>query len=300
MEQLEHMLAALDLDEIGPDAYQAPHVAAGRGVVFGGQLLAQAIVAASRTHPDKRARAVHTLFAKGVLTGEPAEIRVESMHAGRNLASVTVSFCQADRVCARSLVLLDVEEPDLLRHSRPMPVVPKPEPARAEAHALAAPETIIVGDVDVVDPALSGPPSLQLWVRFAGAPENDVTLRALLAYPTDGWLIATALRPHIGFGQAMAHREISTGVVSHSISFEDSFRSDEWLLIDHESVHAGNGRAFGRADVFTEEGRLVASFSQDALVRTWPEGQSPADREATAFDGASKSKSCCSDEQRTW
>jgi acyl-CoA thioesterase II len=120
-------------------------------------------------------------------------------------------------------------------------------------------------------------------VRFAGAPADDAILRALLAYPTDGWLIATALRPHLGFGQAMAHREISTGVVSHSISFEDAFAPDEWLLIDHESVHAGNGRVFGRADVFTEAGRLVASFSQDALVRAWPEGQSPLGREGTVF-----------------
>ncbi len=109
------------------------------------------------------------------------------------------------------------------------------------------------------------------------------TLRTLLAYPTDGWLIATALRPHLGYGQAIAHREISSGVVSRSISFEDEFGSEEWLLLDHESVHAGGGRVFGRADVFTEDGRLVASSSQDALVRAWPQGQSPAGREATAF-----------------
>ena len=55
------------------------------------------------------------------------------------------------------------------------------------------------------------------------------------------------------------------------------------MLLDHESVHAGGGGVFGRADVFTEAGRLVASFSQDALVRAWSQGQSPAGREATAF-----------------
>jgi acyl-CoA thioesterase-2 len=281
--QLGHMLEALSLEEIGPATYEAPHVEAGRGVVFGGQLIAQAIVASSREHPEKRPRAVHTLFAQGVLADEPAEIRVESMHGGRNLASATVSFCQHDRICARSLVLLDVDEPDLIRHARPMPVVPDPDPAKATADPLAAPETLIVGDVDIIDPERSGPPSLQMWVRFAGAPADDVTLRALLAYPTDGWLIATALRPHLGFGQAMAHREISTGVVSHSISFEALFAPEDWLLIDHESVHAGNGRTFGRADIYAQDGRLVASFSQDALVRAWPEGQGPAGRETTAF-----------------
>ncbi|WP_029429925.1 acyl-CoA thioesterase II [Blastococcus sp. URHD0036] len=280
---MQQTLDALEIESVGPDVYRAQHVEAGRGVVFGGEMLGQAIVAAQRTQPDKRVRTIHSVFARGVRTDRPADIRVESMHGGRNLGSLTVSFVQDDRLCARALVLMDVEEPDLIRHARPMPVVPGPDPTRAHSNSLAAPETILVGGVDITDPTLTGPPSLQMWVRFPGAPDEPGISRALLAYATDGWLIATALRPHAGFGQAMAHVEISTGVVSHSLSFEDAFRADEWLLIDHEAVHAGNGRAFGRADVFTEDGRLVASFSQDALIRGWPEGQSPVGREATAF-----------------
>jgi acyl-CoA thioesterase II len=178
---------------------------------------------------------------------------------------------------------MDVEEEDLIHHSGPMPVTPAPDPLRATPHSLAAPETIIVGDVDINDPEGTGPPELQLWIRFPGAPDDPGLSRALLAYATDGWLIATAMRPHAGFGQAMAHVEISTGVVSHSLSFTDTIRADEWLLIDHRSVHAGGGRTHGRADVYAQDGRLVASFSQDALIRAWPEGQSPAGRESTAF-----------------
>jgi acyl-CoA thioesterase-2 len=283
MDQLRRMLDSLDLKETAAGTYQAPHIEAGRGVVYGGQLIAQSIVAAERENPGKRVRTVHMLFSRGVRADQHADIQVERMHNGRNLASVTVSFCQEGRLCARSLVLLDVAEPDLIRHSRPMPVVPEPDPAQATASLLAAPETIIVGNVDITDPGVTGAPSLQMWVRFPGAPDAPGISRALLAYPTDGWLIATALRPHAGFGQAMAHVEISTGVVSHSLSFEDTFRADEWLLIDLDSVHAANGRAFGRADVFTQDGRLVASFSQDALIRAWPEGQSPVGREKTAF-----------------
>jgi acyl-CoA thioesterase-2 len=153
-----------------------------------------------------------------------------------------------------------------------MPEVAPPEASKARPNLAAAPETIVVGDIDVRDPALIGPPTLQLWVRFPEAPAGDTALaRALLAHATDGWLIATAMRPHQGIGQAMAHRELSTSVVSHSLAFHDGFVADQWLLIDHESQAAGGGRAYGRGHVFTEDGRLVASFVQESLLRRAPE-----------------------------
>ncbi len=121
-----------------------------------------------------------------------------------------------------------------------------------------------------------------MWVRFRGAPADDTnTARALLSYATDGWLIGTAMRPHAGIGQSMAHRKISTGVVSHALSFHDEFDPNGWLLIDHVSDFAGGGRCYGRANVFTEDGRHVASFSQEALLRHFPEGQDPSGREST-------------------
>jgi acyl-CoA thioesterase II len=164
-----------------------------------------------------------------------------------------------------------------------MPKVLKPDARHATPHPLAAPETIIVGDVDITDPTRVGPPTLQMWIRFDGAPSDGTIARALLSYATDGWLIATALRPHEGYGQAMAHTDISTGVVSHTLTFHDEFEASSWLLIDHRSEFAGNGRAFGRANVFAESGAFVASFVQEALVRAFPEGQSPMGREATIF-----------------
>jgi acyl-CoA thioesterase len=206
------------------------------------------------------------------------------MHEGRNLGSLTVSFWQDERLCARSLVLLDVAEPDLVSHQKQAPATAHPDAAFAVAHPLAAPETIIVGDVDVQDPSLTGPPTLQMWIRFKGAPAGDGAIaRALLAYATDGWLIATAMRPHAGIGQSMAHSEISTGVVSHALSFHSEFDVNQWLLVDHESVFAGGGRCYGKADVFTEQGVLVATFTQEALLRHFPAGQDPRGREASIF-----------------
>jgi acyl-CoA thioesterase II len=272
---MAEMLDALELEQVSETLYRAPLVESGRGVLFGGQMLAQAIVAAGRGQRDKTVKSIQTVFARGAQADRPVDIVVEPMHGGRNLASSSVDFRQDDRICARALVLFHSHEADLIRHQPSMPTAAAPDERSAGPNPLAAPDTIIVGDVDVGDPALTGPAELTLWVRFPTDRARDSVLsQALLAYATDGWLIAAALRPHPGFGQSMAHTEISTGVVSHSLSFHDDFSAADWCLIDQRSVFAGNGRAFGSADVFSRDGRYVASFTQDAIIRNFPGGKS--------------------------
>jgi acyl-CoA thioesterase II len=278
----EELNAAFSLTDVGDGVLRAPYFTERRGIVFGGQMVGQAVVAATRHIPDKRVRSVQTIFARGASLDQPVDIRVEPMHQGRNIASATVTFTQNERLCARSLVLLDVAEPDLVRHQIPMPDVPAPDESKAVSIWLAAPQTIIVGDVDIADPAVTGPPTLQLWVRFPQAPAGDGTAaRAMVAHASDGWLIATAMRPHAGLGQSMAHTEVSTGVLAQDVTFHDEFDARQWLLIDHESLATGGGRAYGRGHVFTEDGRLVASFVQEALLRQFPEGQNPRGKEST-------------------
>lgn len=253
--------------------------------MFGGQMVGQAIIAASATQPTKRVKSVQTVFSRGVLIDEDFDIVGDSVHEGRNLGTVAVRFVQRDRVAATMLVLMETPESDLVSHQVPKPpdVVP-PDSARAVEHPLAAPETIIVDDVDISDPNQIGPPTLQLWVRFADAPADDPAMsRALLSHATDGWLIGTAMRPHEGVGQSMAHVSISTGVVSHALSFHGELDAREWLLIDHEAMFTGGGRAYGRGQVFTCDGLLVASFVQEALLRHFPEEQNPAGKSATIF-----------------
>jgi acyl-CoA thioesterase II len=94
-----------------------------------------------------------------------------------------------------------------------------------------------------------------------------VTQQELLAYATDGFLIGTAMRPHKGVGQAMAHLALSTGVISHTLTFHEPFSAGQWMLMANEVPYAGRGRTYGRAHVFTEDGRLIASFVQDGMVR---------------------------------
>jgi len=284
-ELLARMLASLELTEAGDGVLRGPRVHEAPGQpVFGGELLAQAIVAAARAVPGKRVKSVQAIFARGGDSSAPLDIRVEAMHEGRNLASATVTFTQADRLCTRALVLLDAAEADLVRHQPDPPALLAPDERAAAPHDAAAPETIIVGGVDVRDPDAVGPATLQLWVRYRPVPAGDPNLaRALLAFATDGWLIGTAMRPHAGVGQALAHRTISTGVLSHALVFHDDLDANEWHLLDHESVFAGGGRCYGRADVFSASGRLVASFTQEALLRDIPAARRPAAGERVAL-----------------
>jgi acyl-CoA thioesterase len=267
---IDALVRALTLEPAGADHYRAPNVDAGHGVVFGGQLLAQTVVAGLAGQDGKRVKTVHTIFARGASPDAPVEIAVDRMHAGRAFASSTVTISQGDRLCARALVLLSADEPDLIRHADPAPAVPSPPADRTGRHGGDGDWQVrIAGDVDISDPAAVGPPDLDVWTRFVGASDVDPAVdQALLAFATDGFLIATAMRPHEGVGQAQAHVTLSTGVVGHTLTFHEPAHAGEWLLLAHHSPYAGRGRVYGRADVFRADGDLVASFVQDAMVRS--------------------------------
>jgi acyl-CoA thioesterase len=262
------LLRALALEPSGPDAYRAENLEGGPGaVVFGGQLLGQAIVAALAGQDGKAVKTLHTIFARSASPEAPLEIAVERMHTGRAFASSAVTIRQGERLCARSLVLLSADEPDFIRHAEPAPAVPGPDACKPAPEHLAGWEIRIVGEVDVGDPALVGPPELDVWSRFAGAPGDPALDQALLAFASDGFLIGAAMRPHAGVGQAQAHRSLSTGVVGHTLTFHEPCPAGEWLLLSQRSVYAGHGRCYGRGNVFRADGALVASFVQDGMIR---------------------------------
>lgn len=270
------LIDALDLEKAGEHRYVGHNIGGGEGVVFGGQIMAQTIVAAARTVPEKEVKSAHVVFARGATGSAPLDIEVEPMHAGRAFASVTVTVRQAERLCTRALVLLSAPEPDLIRFGAPAPPVERPDDVAPSGAHDPAWEFRIPGNVDVSDPAAVGPPELNVWSRFAGGPFDLTTSQALLAFASDGFLIGTAMRPHPGVGQALAHVSISTSVITHTLSFHEPFDAGRWVLLAHESPYAGRGRSYGRADAFDEDGRLVASFVQENMIRDYPEGQRPA------------------------
>ena len=267
MVAVKSILESLHLDSTGEGRYRAQNVDTGHPVVLGGQLLAQSIVAGVDGHEGKVVKTLHTVFARAASPEEGVEIIVDPVHAGRALASSTVTISQGDRICTRSMVLMSAEEPDLIRHADPAPPVRAPDEDPAGEDWVVK----IVGGVDLSDPAQVGPPELDVWTAFPGSPTDPGINQALLAFATDGFLIGTAMRPHDGVGQAQAHVSLSTGVLSHTITFHEPFSAGKWLLLAHRSLYAGHGRSYGRADVFRTDGELVASFVQDSMIRAMAE-----------------------------
>ena len=283
MTDLDELVKVLDLEPVGDGRFRGQNFVSGLGgVVFGGQLLAQSIVAAATVDPTKEVKSIHTVFARGGAPDQPLDIEVDTMHVGRALASTTVTVRQGERLCTRSLVLLSAVEPDLIRHATDAPDVGGPEDAEPIRGEGGFWEIRVVGGVDISDPDAVGPPELGAWVRFPGAVAHGVLGQALLAYATDGFLIGTAMRPHAGVGQSMAHVSISTSVLSHTLTFHEPVDAGEWHLLAHESPYAGRGRTYGRANMFTADGRLVGSFVQDNMVRSFA-GGAPAGGERSKF-----------------
>jgi len=270
---------AFRLEHVGEHRFRASSIGdpTVHDVVFGGQIMAQMILASGLGSAGKDVTSIHTIFARSASLSVPIDIEVDVMHDGRTLGSETVTVRQGDRLCARGLVLRHAEEPDLIRHQPPMPEVDGPDMAPATGQdMLVAPgtELRVVGGVNTWDPESPvGASELFVWIRLPVGLGDFTLTQAMLAYATDGFLIGTAMRPHAGIGQNMAHRSIATGVVSHTLTFHDRFEAGAWLLMAHEGAHAGRGRSYGRAHVFTEDGRAVASFVQESLIRdAHPEG----------------------------
>jgi acyl-CoA thioesterase II len=278
----------LDLTEVDEHVYEGAPEHEGsaeelrRNVVFGGQILAQMIMAAhqDRSHEradEKEVKSIHAIFARAGDYTQPIQYVVERMHDGRTLGSDTVTFSQAGRVMSRGMILWSKDEPDLIRHTAnvEMPAVARPEDPgnRLDGRVFPGASGLIVDGIDTWSDDEPVRPAVQnVWTRFDDN-YTPVMNQAILSWATDGYLIGTAMLPHAGYHEGQAHKTISTGVVSHTVNFHDRFRADEWLLLANESIWAGRGRTHGRCNIWTQDGRLVATYTQDNLVRGWSDGK---------------------------
>jgi acyl-CoA thioesterase len=269
---LDELCAVLALRATGEGRFVGDSVRIGEmRAVFGGQLLAQMVVAADRTVSEKSVKSLHAVFVRPAALDTPLAFEVETMHSGRLYSSVTVTISQGGRLCARALVLLDVADEELAAHSSPAPEAVHPDQGGVRSPWGAA-EVCIVGDVDLDDLAASGPPELLVWTRFAGAPLGDGLNRALLAYASEPHFFGAALRPHAGLSQRLANTRIVPAVITHSVTFHAPASAAEWLLLHVTSPHLGRGRIYGQASIFNEAGVFVASVAQENQLRPMPPG----------------------------
>lgn len=276
------LLQLLDLEPIEHNIYRGQNRDIGTTRVFGGQVLAQALVAARRTLDDDRdAHSMHGYF---ILPGDldaPIVYFVDRLRDGKSFATRRVTAIQHGRAIFNMSASFQVREPGP-EHQEPMPSVPPPEAVEPELDMLRGiadriPESLrelLTQDrpldfrpIDPVDPfdPRPRPPFRYMWVKAVGElPDDTLVNQAVLAYASDYGLLATALLPH---ALSIRTPNVQVATLDHAIWFHRPFRADEWLLIAMDSPAAFGARGFARASVFTRDGRLVASLAQEGLTR---------------------------------
>ncbi len=228
--------------------------------VFGGQLLGQFIRAASLTAPTKRSNRCMRCSREGHLN-EPVRYLVTRQHEGRSFATLTITAHQTRGVLASSSVCMHtVEDGPEHQDCQAVPTL-SDERHRVELDLIPW-ETRSTDDLNAVT---ASPPRFQVWMRTP--PVDSDLAPALAAYATDLTLIGTALRPLEGFNHSGNGTLFTSAVTSHTVWFHRPFRTDRWLLLRQHSPALAHGRCFGRGDVLTEGGALVASYAQEALLR---------------------------------
>jgi acyl-CoA thioesterase II len=269
-ESLEDLVELLDLEMIDVDLFRGRQPQTSMQRVFGGQVLGQALAAASRTvDPERVVHSLHGYFLRPGDTAVPIVYRPEPTRDGGTFSSRRVVASQNGKPIFYMSASYQRPEPGL-DHQDPMPddVVP-PEEAPRLATVLEARSGRSAADWDkewaALDVRLAGVTGRQFWIRAAGKLPDDPALHAcVLAYASDLALLGASLLPH---GIIIGDRRIQPASIDHALWFHRPFRADEWLLYDQSSPSASGARGFATGRLYTQPGALAASVAQEGLIR---------------------------------
>lgn len=277
------MLTTLDLaptdDPSGLDAFVGGSEPMPHGRVFGGQVLAQCVVAASRTVDDElRVHSMHGYFLRPGDPDKPITFTVDRIHDGRSFAARrTQAFQDGEPIF--SMIASFQREEDGLEHFVPMPegiALPEDLPAIEDRMSFEHPLTRrLISDRPVEVRHVTAPiyltpdpehtSSQALWIRIRRPIGDDPTLHAaVLAYITDISIQEPILRAH---GLAWSNPRLKLASLDTALWWHRPARVDEWLLYVQESPSASSGRGLATGRLYTREGMLLASVSQEVVVR---------------------------------
>lgn len=276
------LLALLDLERIDDDLFRGAMEPSALPRVFGGQVAAQALVAGTRTvDPSYAVHSLHSYFLQPGDPGARIVYDVEQLRDGRSFATRRVLARQHGRPIFALTANFQVSEEGWDHHDV-MPQVTTPEesidPRELLAQSYPDRDTSADSEWDVADLRYVGSsgdgllaadpehPGLQrVWLRVSSALPDDPFLHvAAFTYLSDMTLMGAALAPHGARPEDGSHMIAS---LDHAIWFHRPFRADEWWLYDQTSPFAGAGRGLVTAGVFTQDGTLVATVAQEALMR---------------------------------
>ncbi|MER6626933.1 acyl-CoA thioesterase II [Streptomyces sp. NPDC000987] len=284
---LQDLLDLLDLEQIEENIFRGSSRPSLVPRVFGGQVAAQALVAAGRTVPaDRPAHSLHAYFLRPGDPGAPIVYSVDRIRDGRSFTTRRVVAVQHGKPIFHLSASFQTHE-EGLDHQAPMPPAPDPatlptsaERLRAYDHLDPAVVERFIGareavDLRYVDEPPFGrfgeprEPHSQVWFRangkLAGAVDEPLLHVVLATYVSDMTLLDSILLAHGRGGWAVG--DVVGASLDHAMWFHRPFRADEWLLYDQESPSASGGRGLGQARIYTQDGRLAITVIQEGVVR---------------------------------
>ena len=277
--RLPDLLKLLDLERIEDNLFRGESRDVGAPQVFGGQVLGQALVAASRTVEGRQVHSLHAYFLRRGDLSVPIVFEVDRSRDGGSFTSRRVVAIQHGQPILTMSASFQEAEPGL-DHQSPMPDAPPPESLRdlaeLEAEVIERMPNKVTGyfrnqrpfEFRAVSPddyltRDKRPARRLVWFRVTGQlPEDQALHRCLLTYVSDFHLLATATMPH-----GVNFLELQVASIDHAIWFHRDLRVDDWLLYAIESPSASGARGFSRGSIYARNGALVASVAQEGLIR---------------------------------
>ncbi|MDO5738931.1 MAG: acyl-CoA thioesterase II [Ornithinimicrobium sp.] len=255
------------------------------GRVFGGQVLAQCVIAAGRTVervPDtgqgkRHIHSMHGYFLRAGDASKPIRFLVEGMRDGHSFSARRVHAIQEGRILM-SIIMSFQEESEGLEHQDPMPDVPGPDNFRSDRDILAKVDNPVAKHFArrraldlrhverlLLQPTGPGPAEQSVWMRVdRPLPDDDLLHAAILAYGSDYVLLEPILRRH---GISWGDPRLRPASLDHSMWFHRPARVDDWVLYTQSSPSAQSGRGLGLGQMYAQDGTLLATVGQEGMVR---------------------------------
>jgi acyl-CoA thioesterase-2 len=279
---VDALLQTLDLEQLEQNLFRGVSPQVGWQRVFGGQVIGQALVAATRTvEPDRFVHSLHAYFLRPGDPSVPIVYEVDRLRDGKSFTTRRVVAVQhGHAIFAMSASYQGLE--DGFAHQVTMPDVPMPEDLPSEKdlkdqYMHLAPENVRRYwerdrpiELRAVNPKHyfsreKLEPVQHVWVRATGPLPDDPGIHAcVLAYASDMTLLDTSLFAH---GRSIFDRDLQLASLDHAMWFHAPFQADDWLLYAQDSPSTAGSRGFNRGSLFTRDGRLVASTAQEGLIR---------------------------------
>lgn len=279
---MQELIERLDLEKLEENLFRGSSPQNGWQRVFGGLVIAQALMAAQRcVDPDRIVHSLHAYFMRPGDPSIPIVYQVERIRDGSSFTTRRVVAIQHGKAIFSMSASFQVEEPGF-DHQVSIPNVPAPETLMGEAEFRAAflaraPDTVKKywgreRPIEIRPTSLTHylsreklEPEAHIWVRASGlVPDDRHYQAAILAYLSDMTLLDTSLYAH---GTSIFDPELQVASLDHAMWFHRPCRLDDWLLYTQDSPSAAGARGMTRGSIFTRDGRLVASVAQEGLIR---------------------------------